>query len=682
MKIDCKATPLLLQACEILGKDLHGIAASDLELRIASFCEGTNVRFRKVLLKGHWWKQYSGPLMGFYGTDQLPVALLNDSDHSYEMQKPAGEEKRAVDSDLAKEIAEYAYVFYSPLPSKTFSGKEMVKNSLNTHFKDLFQLTIYSCIAAIFALFPLLAIFILFDTVIPNASFSLIRQIGMGLVITAVGSSIFLYFRSLKLVKIEGELSHNIQVGIWDRLVRLPIKFFQKFSSGTLIPRIFSVENIRLIASGNSSRVFITSIFTIFYLIAMFLLAPLLASIGVFFVVLSLIITYICVKNLTRLEKKILAFQGKINEFLFQVVKAIAKLRSAGAEKNVFSNWLLFFNKKKNFELKKKNLRSVVLICNYYMPLLGVACILTVVIEWRRVYSVGEFIAFMMGYTLFSMQIAELNSKWIEMTPIVSLWNHVKAILQEVPEDRDHRESPGELSGEISTERIYFRRDSNGPYLLEDVSIKIHPHEFIGIVGRSGSGKSTLIRHLIGFETPTSGAVSYDGKDLTRINHQKVRKQLGLVMQESAIIQGTILENLTCGQSYTDKEIETALYLSGLEEEMKEFPMGLFTLLPMGVEALSGGQKQKILIARALLPNPKILIFDEAISALDNIAQLQLIKRLSNLSVTKVIVAHRLSTVKNADRIYVLEKGKVAQVGRFEELASKPGPFFDMFHVK
>jgi ATP-binding cassette subfamily C protein len=667
----------LYQACSTIGKEQglsfkkpsQNIQDLELEAQIASLCVQSEIRFRKVELKGEWWKKNSGPLLGFHGKEQVPVALLNSSDYSYRMQK------QAVNADTAKQIGEYAYVFYPPLPSKTALPR------LKKHGKDLSQLIIYSSTAAIFALFPLLAILILFDVVIPDASISLIGQIAIGLVVAALGTSLFLYFRSLKLVKIEGSLSHKVQVGIWDRLVRLPVAFFQKFSSGNLILRILSTENIRSIASGNTSRVLTTSTFLLFYLIAMFVLAPLLALIGASFAVLSLLITYLSVKKLIELENQILVFQEKIVGFLFQVVKAVAKLRTAGAERGIFSNWASDFSKKKRYELKKQNIRSLINIFNYLMPLLGIACILTLVIETRRVYSVGEFIAFMTGYILFSMQLAELNTKWMEMVPIAPLWNHTRAILQETPEDQKHRGAPGPLLGEISADKVTFRKDLNGPNILEDVSFKICPQEFVGIVGRSGAGKSTLIRHLIGFETPTSGTISYDGKDLSRLNHQSVRKQLGLVMQDSEIIQGTILENVTCGQRYSDEEIEMALQISGLEEELKEFPMGLFTLLPMGVETLSGGQKQKILLARALLPKPKVLLFDEAMSALDNLSQLKLMERLSKLDVTKVIVAHRLNTVKNADRIYVLEKGKLAQEGRYEELANQPGPFSDMLHA-
>ncbi len=200
----------------------------------------------------------------------------------------------------------------------------------------------------------------------------------------------------------------------------------------------------------------------------------------------------------------------------------------------------------------------------------------------------------------------------------------------------------------------------------------------IGIVGPSGSGKSTLIRMILGFETPRSGAVYFNGKDLSHLNLSEVRKQMGVVLQEGGIIAGTLYQNIVAGGQYTEEEIDRAITLASFKKDLQNFPMGLHTVVPMNGETLSGGQKQRLLITRALLPNPKILLLDEATSALDNNSQEEITQNIDQLNISRIVIAHRLSTIKNADRIYVLEKGKVTQTGSFKSLSNELGLFAEM----
>jgi ABC-type bacteriocin/lantibiotic exporter with double-glycine peptidase domain len=210
------------------------------------------------------------------------------------------------------------------------------------------------------------------------------------------------------------------------------------------------------------------------------------------------------------------------------------------------------------------------------------------------------------------------------------------------------------------------------------VSLHIEPGEFIALVGPSGSGKSTLFRLLLGFETPEAGAIYFDGQDLTTLDIQEVRRQMGVVLQNGRLLTGTILENIIGSSLLTIAEAQEAARMSGLDEDIKRMPMGLHTLVTEGGGTLSGGQRQRLLIARAVVTKPRILFFDEATSALDNRTQAIVSESLERLQATRVVIAHRLSTIINADRIFVMEGGRLVQTGTYQELIDRPGPFLEL----
>jgi ATP-binding cassette subfamily C protein len=266
----------------------------------------------------------------------------------------------------------------------------------------------------------------------------------------------------------------------------------------------------------------------------------------------------------------------------------------------------------------------------------------------------------------------------LKMVPIFTHWARTKVIIQEPLEETSKAKKLDVLTGEIHIDEVFFKYETGDAYILNNVSLKANPREFIGIVGPSGCGKSTLIRLLLGFEKPSSGAIYFDNKNIDSISIHDVRRQLGVVLQEEGIISGSIYDNLTCGAIYSPEQVESALKNSGLSEDVASMPMGLHTYLSIGGGTLSGGQKQRLLIARALLPNPKILLLDEATSALDNRNQERVLSCIDQLDVTRIVIAHRLSTLKNADRIYVMDKGQFVQVGTYDELSSQSGLFANM----
>jgi ABC-type bacteriocin/lantibiotic exporter with double-glycine peptidase domain len=290
-------------------------------------------------------------------------------------------------------------------------------------------------------------------------------------------------------------------------------------------------------------------------------------------------------------------------------------------------------------------------------------------------FTTGTFLAFNAAFGIFIGGATSLSTTVIDILQIVPLWQRAQPILKAEPEVDSNKADPGRLTGRIAVEHAIFRYRTDGPLTLDDVSIYANPGEFIAFVGTSGSGKSTLFRLLLGFDVPESGSIYYDGQDLAGLDINAVRRQLGVVMQNSRLTSASIYENIACGALVSMEECWEAAKMAGFAEDVFSMPMQMHTVISEGGSNLSGGQRQRLLIARALVLKPRILLFDEATSALDNRTQAIVSESLERLQVTRIAIAHRLSTIRNANRIYVFENGRITQHGSFDELAKQKGLF-------
>ncbi|NRA90954.1 MAG: ATP-binding cassette domain-containing protein, partial [Simkaniaceae bacterium] len=414
--------------------------------------------------------------------------------------------------------------------------------------------------------------------------------------------------------------------------------------------------------------------------IFMAIYSPKLTLLGVVLIGAAVGFTLIFAKWKIGVERKVYELQGKISGSLVQILSGISKLRVAGAENNAFSYWASQFSKSKSYEMYAQNIQNIITTGMTIFPHLSLIVIFSVVMGMgeKGTLSVGGFLAFNSAFMTLSMAIFTMSKMIMESVSIIPLWKRSHVIVEEPQEVLQTKASPDKLTGEIRLDNITFAYEKDRAPVLKDISIQLAPREMIGIVGPSGCGKSTLIRMILGFEIPDSGAVYFNGKDLSHLNLNEVRQQMGVVLQGGGIIAGTLYQNIVAGGNYTEEEVNRAITLASFKKDLENFPMGLHTVVPMNGETLSGGQKQRLLIARALLPNPKILLLDEATSALDNSSQEEITQNIDQLDVSRIVIAHRLTTIRNADRIYVIEKGAVSQVGTFESLSKEKGFFAEM----
>lgn len=675
-----QAMDIVLKALGLKFQSFKKWEDIDLKDQIAKIAEKSGARARTVLLGPLWWKFDSGPLLAFYGKEKHPVALIKNGWGNYVMVDPVKKTRKKVTAKIARLIGKDGYTFYLAIPDEIKNGGEALRFFLKGNHKEFWKLGSYGLIAGLFSLFPPIAMAFIFNNAIPNANVTLLLQITSGLIAAALSSSIFIYFRSLILGRIDGKLSSSLQPALWDRLLKLPANFFRRFTAGDLLQRVMAMEQMRPLLTSNIAQTILTGVFAVLYVIAMAIYSIKLTMIGLVLLIIAVGITYVCAKWKIRVQQKAYEMQGRMNGALVQIISGVSKLRVAGAENNAFSYWAKQFSKSKSLEMYAQNIQNVIASIMGAFPLLSFIIIFGAVIQIEKGegLSIGAFLAFNSAFMTLSLSIFSLSNIIMQAAPVVSLWNRSHVIVEEPQEILLKRGSCGKLTGDIRIDHVSFSYEDEGNLILNDVSIRVNPREMIGIVGPSGSGKSTLIRMLLGFEKPLSGAVYFNGKDLSHLNISEVRKQMGVVLQGGGIVAGTLYQNIVAGGQYSEEEIDRSIQLASFKRDLENFPMGLHTVVPMNGETLSGGQKQRLLIARALLPNPKILIFDEATSALDNRSQEEISQNIDQLDITRIVIAHRLSTIKNADRIYVLEDGKITQEGNFEELSKEPGLFAEM----
>lgn len=291
--------------------------------------------------------------------------------------------------------------------------------------------------------------------------------------------------------------------------------------------------------------------------------------------------------------------------------------------------------------------------------------------------TMGQFVAFNTAFGAFSAAILAWMNGMIQISQLKPTYARIRAVFEERPEDSSAQDIPDTLSGALSLDHVSFSYGDGERKILKDLTLRIREGEYLGIVGPSGCGKSTLLKLLLGFEQPQTGQILYDGHDLQRLDKRQLRKNLGVVLQNGKLIAGSIYENITITAPQASmREVQAVIEAVGLKNDIEQMPMGIHTVLSENSGTISGGQQQRILIARAIISHPSILIFDEATSALDNLTQAAVCESLDKMNVTRIVVAHRLSTIRKCDRIVVLDDGQIAEEGNFDSLMARKGLFY------
>ncbi|MBW4620250.1 MAG: NHLP bacteriocin export ABC transporter permease/ATPase subunit [Cyanosarcina radialis HA8281-LM2] len=680
--VEVEGTPLLVAAGAVgraLGINIRPPAKSENLGRVKdpleAIARASRIRIRRVLLSDRWWQKDCGPLLAYLGEDRHPVALLPQGNH-YEIFNPVERTRIPVSDSTAQHLAPEAWMFYRFLPDTNAPAWDLLKFALKGRGKDLTLIVLAGVAATLLGMLTPQATAILIDRAIPDANRSLLLQMGLGLLAASFGAASFELVQNFATLRLETISEADTQAAVWDRLLNLKVSFFRQYTSGDLRNRVSAISKIRQRLSGTTLHTLFNSFFSLLNLALLFVYSPPLALVAVVVALIAIVVTGISGLITRRQIIPLQKLEGEILGLMVQAIGGISKLRVAAAENRAFAYWAKKYRQQLNLTLTTQAVEDRLAAFNVMLPTVS-----AIIIFWLASNLIGEglstgtFLAFNAAFGIFISGATGLSNTAIDVLEILTLWEQAKPILAAKSEVDESKTDPGRLLGGIKLDRVTFRYRSDGPLTLSEVTIAVAPGEFIALVGPSGSGKSTLIRLLLGFETPESGTIYYDGQDLSGLDISAVRRQLGVVLQNGRIDSASIFENIASNALVTMDEVWEAARMAGLADDIRAMPMGMHTVISEGGTNLSGGQRQRLLIARALVLKPRILLLDEATSALDNRTQQIVIESLESLQVTRIVIAHRLSTIRQADRIYAIEAGRVVQQGTFEELAQAEGLF-------
>jgi ATP-binding cassette subfamily C protein len=677
----------LLAACRLVGHALGIVVqpppgsapARGQAAAVSAVARASRVRFRRVALRGDWWRRDNGPLLAFAAQDQRPLALLPTSPGSYDLADPAGPARRPVTAAVAATLAPFCYAFYRPLPARVLGGRDLLRLGLRDRGRDLGAVLVLALVGALLGLVVPVATGVVFETIIPAAERGQLLLLTLGLGVAAVAAALVEGTRNIALLRIESKADGAVEAGLWDRLLALPVPFFRRYTAGDLAGRALGVGALRRLLSGVAVSSLLGSAFAFCGLGLLFFYDPLLAGVAVLLTLALLAATALDGYLQLRHQRGLYEARGKVAGLVLQLLTGIARLRVARAEDRALAQWAGRFSAQRRLAFRARTVGNGLAVFHAAVPLLTAVVIFALAARRQQQgLSVGAFLAFNAAFGQVIGAALVLGSSLGLLIRLVPLYERLRPILREVPEVDPARPDPGELRGEVEVSHVAFRYQPDGPPILDDVSVHVRPGEFVAFVGPSGSGKSTLFRLLLGFERPQAGSIYYDGQDLAGLDVQALRRQMGVVLQNGRLTAGDILTNIIGSTLLTLEDAWEAARLSGLAADIEQMPMGMYTVVPEGGGTLSGGQRQRLLIARAVVSRPRIILFDEATSALDNRTQAVVGAALAGLRATRLVIAHRLSTVRHADRIYVLQGGRVVQQGRYDELAAQPGLFAEL----
>ncbi|MEU6546951.1 NHLP bacteriocin export ABC transporter permease/ATPase subunit [Streptomyces sp. NPDC046859] len=632
----------------------------------------SRVRTRSVRLEGRWWRDDIGPLVGHRALSGAPVALLWRRG-GYVAVHPATGRETPVEKANAEEFEPRAVMFYRPLPDRPLSPLRLLRFSMRGTGGDLVRLLLSGLVTvAIGALVPVATGKVLGEFV-PKAQTGLIVQVCLAVMISGVVAAAFMLLQNLTILRLEGRIEATLQPALWDRLLRLPTRFFTERSTGELAGQAMGISAIRRLLAGvgpvvaQSVTVGAMNLALLFW----YSVPMALAAIGMLVVIAAVFLGLGLWQ--VRWQRRIVVLGNKLNNQAFQTLRGLPKLRVAAAENYAYAAWAEEFARSRELQQRVGRIKNLTAVLGaVYLPLCTLLMFMLLAGPARGSMSAAAFLTFSTSVTMLLTSVTQLTGAFVSAVSALPLFQEIEPVLRATPEVRAGSTRPGVLTGAIEARRLSFRYSDDGPLVLDDVSFEIRPGEFVAVVGPSGCGKSTLLRLLIGFDKPVSGSVLYDGQDLAALDQSAVRRQCGVVLQHAQPFTGSVLDVICGTEPYAPEEAMAAAEMAGLAEDIRRMPMGLHTIVS-GSGAVSGGQRQRLMIAQALIRRPRILFFDEATSALDNETQRTVIESTRALNATRVVIAHRLSTVLDADRVIVMEDGKVAQQGPPAELLADTG---------
>lgn len=632
---------------------------------------------RTVKLSGDWYQDAIGAMLGTKKDGSI-IALLPGGMHGYYYREYSTGKIKKINRKNAEEIDEEAVCFYQPFSLKKLKIPDLLRYLFRQlHTKDYMMILAATGVLTALGLVTPKISHYLYGKVLVYGSRPLLMAVVLTLFCVTLAGSFITVIKGILNTNISTKMNLAVESAVMMRVLSLPVDFFKRFSSGELANRIGYMNRLCSMIFDAVFSTGLTAVFSLVYIGQVLKFAPTL-------VVPSIVITLvtICFLLLTsvvqmRITERQMNEAGKESGMVYALINGVAKIKNAGAEKRAFAKWSRQYVNAAEYLYKPPMFLKLNGTIITAISLVG-----TIVIYYTAIHSgitMADYMAFNSAYGMVSGAFASLAGIVITVSRIQPILKMVTPILETEPEIDTKRQVVTRLRGSIELNNVSFRYQKTMPNVLDNLSLKIRPGQYVAIVGKTGCGKSTLIRILLGFEKPQKGAVYYDGKDINSMDVKSLRQKIGVVMQNGKLFQGDIYSNITISApQLTLEQAWEAAEMAGMADDIRQMPMGMHTIISEGHGGISGGQRQRLLIARAIAPKPRILMFDEATSALDNITQKQVSESLERLKCTRIVIAHRLSTIRHCDRIVVLDQGKIVEDGTYEELLEKKGHFAEL----
>lgn len=647
---------------------------------IADIARVSHFIIREVILEEKWYKRDAGPFLAYLKEGKQPVACTPAGPGKYMAYDVSKGTSVVINEEYADKLEPKAEMFYRPFPAKEMNAKDLFHFGMKNVYKsDIVRLLLLALLGTLIGLLIPYMNEQLYDKFIPMGNKNGLVQLCCVVLACTAGNISFTIVKNLAAFRSMNSMEYAVQSAAYERLFNLPESFFRKYDSADLAQRTLGLSDIYNSVANVVVKTLLSAVFSLLYLWRMFKYSKKLSGV-------SLILLLVCMAVIvaigivqTKYEKQKMELDTKAGSAMYQFLNGIAKIRIAGVENRVLYEYLKPYSQSRKINIRKERMTVGVNTLVGAMEVCFSIILYYLMIKKNIGLSVGAFMGFTAAFGSFSGAMMEIVSSLLTVNDVKPAYDRCKPILTALPESNEDMVMPGTLTGQIEVNNVTFAYNEDSGNILKDISLDIKAGEYIGIVGSSGSGKSTLLKLLLGFEKPQVGKIYYDGKDIDNMDKRELRKKFGVVLQDGGLISGSIYENITITSPGCKMDrVKQVIQEVGLESDIEQMPMGLHTVLSENSGTISGGQRQRILIARAIVGKPKIIYFDEATSALDNVTQAMVCESLEKLQATRIVIAHRLSTVMNCDRIFVLEQGQVLEQGNYTELMEKKGRFYDL----
>lgn len=649
---------------------MHSVE-EQIEYRIRPY----GIKSRTVTLDKGWYRHAIGAMLGTLKEDGSAVALIPGKLSGYKLINIKTGERLKLNRKTEALLDKEAFCFYEPLPQKALTVADLLKFLFQQmNISDIVLCLVLMGLSSALGLLSPLFTKWLFSDVLESGKLQILLALAVFMICFSISNLCFQSFKALINSRIATKQYVAVQAAVMNRIMSLPPSLFKEFSAGELSQRASYLQALCSTLFSTIGMTGLTSLFSLIYIGQIFVFTPSLVVPALIITAATLALSLVTTFTQMKITRQKMELSSKTAGLTYSTITGIQKIKLAGAEKRMFSRWARLYAPEAQLAYNPPTFLKLSGTLSLTLSLVGTMILYAIAVKSH--VGVADYYAFNTAYGMVSAAFMSVVSIAMTAADIRPTLEMAKPILETEPEVHKGKENITELRGGIELSHVTFRYDESMPNVIDDLSLTVKPGEYIAVVGSTGCGKSTLMRLLLGFETPQKGIITYDGKDISKIDLESLRRKIGVVMQDGKLFLGDIYSNIviTAPQLGLEQAWEAA-EIASIADDIRAMPMGMNTMICEGQGGISGGQKQRLMIARAVAPKPKVLMFDEATSALDNITQRKVSEAIDSLKCTRIIIAHRLSTIRHADRIIFLDSGKIVEDGTYEELIAKDGHF-------